>query len=1037
MRHLRATVALCVLALLGPALFAQRAMEPDGSILLPAQKRVGGSFNPVVQHELSRSSQWADFVRRYGRWSVQWNEATGTPHRAYGPAINLTHGARVTRQNVEHAAMRFINDQPLLLNVAPSALRLLRAVEANGRWYVSYIQTKDGIDVLFSEVELRIFSNGNLMSFGSDFYDDIDVSPFPVLSFDVAKQQAVAGLALFTANPEMEGDGQLYYLPVRDGAKIDYYLVYRVMVRLNAGPGNPMDGNYMTYVDAHTGEIIWRYNLVHTTDVRGNIAGDIHPMIPTEPYETRALSSAGVTVGLGSTVTDSLGSFSINTASPALLVTRLDGPFVNVNRFDAADATISTLVNPGDSLLISWNDGNSHAAERDAFYHVNFVLDYLKNIDPAFVAMNYSVPCVVNYPLTCNAQWRGFEGMRFYAEGGGCPNTGQMPSVIYHEYGHGVNQRLYEQMRGFGMVQGGINEGTADILSAMVEDSPFIGRGFTGVGSILRNLNNTRRYPQDASGQVHNDGLIIGGTFWDLRLATSLETTRRLSHFAKYGTPDDADLGIALGEWFVETLVADDDDGNLANGTPNGPSIIQSFELHGIGPSLFFGNTFSHTPLPSTNDTLNSYTAIFTLDGAPIPGGDPDSVAVRYSTDNFITTHEVPATRIGATIQYSAAIPPQPNGTMVKYFITAVEPISNTRYTFPAGAPAGGAYRFLVGTQRVISGVVYAASAESPWGKLYTLEPATGTATEVGSLGIAEMHGLVIHPATKELLGIVAGSSSSAVYRVSPTFGDAFPATTIPVGSMRALAFHGDTLYGATTTGRLYRLNLVSGDTTFIGTANGIIYSALSFHPQTGVLWASVRPPIALRDRIYTVNTSTGAATLVGATGDNFITPSIGFSPSGVLYGLKGSGGQDNTLITIDQSTGTGTVVGLTGTRGLQAIAMNLDSVASSVGGHGDATVPASFVLDQNYPNPFNPETRIRYGVPIQSRVSVRVYDVTGREIRILAEGTRDAGYYEIMWDGKNRSGAMVGSGVYFLRLEAAGAGNLTSVQIRKMIMLR
>lgn len=73
-------------------------------------------------------------------------------------------------------------------------------------------------------------------------------------------------------------------------------------------------------------------------------------------------------------------------------------------------------------------------------------------------------------------------------------------------------------------------------------------------------------------------------------------------------------------------------------------------------------------------------------------------------------------------------------------------------------------------------------------------------------------------------------------------------------------------------TGRLYRISLDTGDTTFVG-PSGLVYSGFSFNPTNGDLWASVRPLVGSKDRIYKVSTTTGAATLVGGTGDNAITP--------------------------------------------------------------------------------------------------------------------------------------------------------------------
>jgi hypothetical protein len=73
--------------------------------------------------------------------------------------------------------------------------------------------------------------------------------------------------------------------------------------------------------------------------------------------------------------------------------------------------------------------------------------------------------------------------------------------------------------------------------------------------------------------------------------------------------------------------------------------------------------------------------------------------------------------------------------------------------------------------------------------------------------------------------------------------------------------------------------------------------------------------------------------------------------------------------------------------------------------------------LLQNYPNPFNPSTTIRYSLPDRCRVSLSVFDVTGRRVAVLIERTQDAGDHTVIWDGRNHRGLPVASGVYFLRL--------------------
>jgi hypothetical protein len=77
------------------------------------------------------------------------------------------------------------------------------------------------------------------------------------------------------------------------------------------------------------------------------------------------------------------------------------------------------------------------------------------------------------------------------------------------------------------------------------------------------------------------------------------------------------------------------------------------------------------------------------------------------------------------------------------------------------------------------------------------------------------------------------------------------------------------------------------------------------------------------------------------------------------------------------------------------------------------------FYLSQNYPNPFNPTTIIKYALPADSNVELKIYDLMGREVRTMVNGYNGIGYKEIMWDGKNEAGTQVSSGIYLYRLIA------------------
>lgn len=95
-------------------------------------------------------------------------------------------------------------------------------------------------------------------------------------------------------------------------------------------------------------------------------------------------------------------------------------------------------------------------------------------------------------------------------------------------------------------------------------------------------------------------------------------------------------------------------------------------------------------------------------------------------------------------------------------------------------------------------------------------------------------------------------------------------------------------------------------------------------------------------------------------------------------------------------------------------------------------SVPTEFALENNYPNPFNPTTTIRYAVPFDSKVSLKVYNILGQEVRSLVNGFKPIGRYQVMWDGRNNSGSLVSSGVYLYRMEAG-----KFIQTRKMLLVK
>lgn len=90
------------------------------------------------------------------------------------------------------------------------------------------------------------------------------------------------------------------------------------------------------------------------------------------------------------------------------------------------------------------------------------------------------------------------------------------------------------------------------------------------------------------------------------------------------------------------------------------------------------------------------------------------------------------------------------------------------------------------------------------------------------------------------------------------------------------------------------------------------------------------------------------------------------------------------------------------------------------------------FRLYPNYPNPFNPSTTIRYQLATDDRVSLKIYNTLGQEIRTLVSGRKEAGVHDVTWNGRDHAGHIVASGVYIYRLQAG-----SQVKSGKMILTK
>ncbi len=93
-----------------------------------------------------------------------------------------------------------------------------------------------------------------------------------------------------------------------------------------------------------------------------------------------------------------------------------------------------------------------------------------------------------------------------------------------------------------------------------------------------------------------------------------------------------------------------------------------------------------------------------------------------------------------------------------------------------------------------------------------------------------------------------------------------------------------------------------------------------------------------------------------------------------------------------------------------------------------EGNIPAEFKLLQNYPNPFNPETNINYSIPEETNVTIKLYDVIGREVKVLVNERKQPGKYTIKFKGGE-----ICSGVYFYRLTTSSG----YTAVKKLVILK
>jgi hypothetical protein len=631
----------------------------------------------ILQQRPQASPAWQAFARETGWSPVDWDLVHPFPHRAFGPALPLPGGPIRDAEDLDARLRGFLDAHPGLFSGGPKAateaFRPLQLARHGDVWHATYTQTWRGARVLESELVFRVSPAGDLLLAGSDAHPRITARE-PVLDrAQMAEQlRRLEADGLGVTRVEVEADWVL--LPLLEGKSFRYEPVWPAQVDLD----HP-EHRYQVFASALSGEILWSWNRVRHVEVDGHLHGLVEEQQPADPDLPQPLAHLRLLVAGVEVFTAPDGAFSVEVDAPPpwQVSGELRGHYADVNREDGPDAQFSFQMNAaGETLTVGLDQ--AQIQELDAYLHTTRVHNFITDMDPSFTWLNEPLPVNININSTCNAYWDGYS-INFFAEGGGCPNTARVAGVVYHEYGHGVNDRQYRQAGApWGMTNGAMHEGLADVTAIYLQDESFVSPGW-----FIRNLDNTNRYPENIIGQVHHDGLILGGAMYDLRLLLDLDSVRPLHHFARWGTPDDPDLGRASFEYFLELLLVDDDDGDLGNLTPNYAAIDEAFNAHGIGSVLTWTGAsfvldeppFLATPMEDVLLSASLLAPAFVV---------PESVELRWWAAG-IDTQSVFFEDQGDG-NWAGLLPGQPWNTVVSYYARVNNPAGVELIT-PPGAP--------------------------------------------------------------------------------------------------------------------------------------------------------------------------------------------------------------------------------------------------------------------------------------------------------------------------------------------------------------
>lgn len=890
----------------------------------------------------------------------------------------------------EASLLNFIDRESEFFGIGSDQLDILHSGRVMGKQYLTARQTVDGRPVLGTSLLLRVQPNGRVGMVGADVER---AHADQIWSGIVSEEQAAEALAAF-AETDLVSVVSAQQVWVRNNG--DIYSAWQLELEGSSTLDRPFG-----LVSAESGEIMGYYNNVQHADVSGTVTGPMYPIQMQEPLQHPPFGFQNLTVGGQTVTTDADGGFTVSgfdeDADVAVNMT-LTGPWVTVLNDDQIAAAYDTTVVAAWDGVLPWRHvEHGRIDEFNMFYHTNVINQYYDVLDPDFTGMDWSVLAVVgvgdNYD---NAYWNG-TGM-FFGTGTQFNNLALFSDVIYHEYTHGVTGFMYPAgVLPYIDQPGAMNEAWSDYFPCSIHNHSTLSPGIN-IGSPtapLRDLNNNRRFDTNWVGEVHADGLIIGGAMWRLRgLIDDTNYSDSLIHYAKYGFAN------TFEGFLLELLEADDDNGNIEDGTPHASEIYEAFGRHAIGP----GN---QPNLIVTDIEILEATG----DGMLVPGEMAD---INLTLLNDVYLYPPPAENVTITVTAGEYIEWTTNEATITSINAGEEVEVPTTFTLQVAEDAPAQYDWLRFTILANEGEYVVTDSV----RVTIGTPDLLLVDDGGENSYMDRFANGLHAVGKAALerATITDQPTSELLNAYPyviwfTGDQQDPISQAEEVQLVEYVEAGGNLIlsgqfiGPQLSSRVSLMNLL-GVQTYLTGLNEYGGQGIEGEPASeGNLFVIVGGQGANNQTLIGgLSLTDGTRPLYRYFQSQAIAASMRESENGGMavyftFGLEAVSGVSTT-----NSSGE-LIQSVLTAMGYQVDAPEVDPAVDA---------PLAYDLVAPWPNPFNPETRVAFTLPNSGKVKLAVYNSLGREVMRALDGTRSAGRYEVSLNLSS-----FGSGTYFIRLES------------------